>query len=500
MSTFWNPVVSTFSDDVVNLLACSSDGTIVYATISSDTGGVYKSLDSGVTFELFSTAFDTTQALYLQCSPDGTKYMCAYLDLANIAYNILYFNGTDSSTSTFLFTTFSLSGFFMSYSNTPTLFVSGSTGGNGYAAYSTNNSTWTAFDPVVTPTGLDYVKIVASSNISTTLGQIYLVSGATLYYSTGINGPYATAALGFSPTALTCSSDTGQYVYMFYVSGANQILVKSSASGSSLAQVTLNGLSNVTITQNQLITSSDGSRIVVINNASIYSQEGIDGPGGVYNFSLMTGGNDGNFIALVGTPTLSPMYSTIDVVDGLYSGTGAFPACFLENTIIQTENSQKYIQDLRPNDLVLTNKGFMKVLKVVSSLGYDNDLFYYIPKGEFNLEDDLVLTKYHSILIPEKLNLMDFVNSKYYRECYDLIHKIPGYNKLHICHMKIAKPLNSQKTLRYWHLILESEDEKSDYGVFANGVLCESCSKSNADLYFKDSFGSTDQSVENLIC
>jgi hypothetical protein len=82
----------------------------------------------------------------------------------------------------------------------------------------------------------------------------------------------------------------------------------------------------------------------------------------------------------------------------------------------------------------------------------------------------LVITGCHSILVNkltqkqrDEMNGRVFVTEKHYRLFAYLDEKTKVY------------PKNGEYEI--WHFALENEDEKGNYGVYANGLLVESSSK-----------------------
>jgi hypothetical protein len=100
-------------------------------------------------------------------------------------------------------------------------------------------------------------------------------------------------------------------------------------------------------------------------------------------------------------------------------------------------------------------------------------LYKCSPVAYPELTEDLVITGCHSLLVKElteeqraatiKIHGRVFVTDKKYR--------------LMACLDERAVPLDSAGRHTIWHLALENEDVKMNYGVFANGgLLVETCS------------------------
>ena len=160
--------------------------------------------------------------------------------------------------------------------------------------------------------------------------------------------------------------------------------------------------------------------------------------------------------------------------------------CFLEGTTIlcQVEGVEQYVpvEQLKKGTLVKTSLDGYKAVVLVgnrSLLNPGNDertenRLYKCSASKYpQLTSDLYITGCHSILegkITDKqkedtINHLGkvFVTDKKYR--------------LIACVDERAEPWNSEGTYSIWHFALENENERMNYGVYANGgLLVESCS------------------------
>jgi len=160
--------------------------------------------------------------------------------------------------------------------------------------------------------------------------------------------------------------------------------------------------------------------------------------------------------------------------------------CFLEGTTLlcQIDGVEKYVpvEKLTKGTLVKTSlNGYKPVVLLgkgtIQNPGDDerieNRLYKCSTSKYPQLKDDLYITGCHSILefpITEKqkedtikhLGRL-FVTDKKYR--------------LMACVDERAEPWNSKGDYTIWHIALENNDEKMNYGVYANGgLLVETCS------------------------
>jgi hypothetical protein len=158
--------------------------------------------------------------------------------------------------------------------------------------------------------------------------------------------------------------------------------------------------------------------------------------------------------------------------------------CFKEGTKILTKNGYIPIEDLKIGDLVLTYLheyipialiGTSKISHFNTDKRIIDKLYMYSKESHPELIEDLVITGWHSILVDEFKN----------EEEKDKTSKILG-NPIPIVDNKYKLPsFVDEKSEIYdqpglyniYHFALESEDENRFFGIYANGVLVESCSK-----------------------
>jgi hypothetical protein len=160
--------------------------------------------------------------------------------------------------------------------------------------------------------------------------------------------------------------------------------------------------------------------------------------------------------------------------------------CFLEGSTIlcQVDGVEKYVpvEQLKNGTLVKTSvHGYKPVVLLahgtIENPGHDerteNRLYKCSTSNYPELKDDLYITGCHSILefpITEKqkedtiqhLGRLFLTENKY---------------RLMACVDERAVPWNSKGIYTIWHFALENNDEKMNYGVYANGgLLVETCS------------------------
>jgi hypothetical protein len=162
------------------------------------------------------------------------------------------------------------------------------------------------------------------------------------------------------------------------------------------------------------------------------------------------------------------------------------PVCYNYNTKILCKNIKSNkpeyvaIQDLRKGMLVKTYlDGYKKIEHIGKQTLVNNPLnpkycMYKLRKANNDkLSEDLIVTYEHSILKP-KMDLSDVS----YGKIHDLYLVRGSSNKL------FEKVMDNEK-YDYFDFVLENDNDNERYGVWANGILSESCSK---QAYFKHNF------------
>lgn len=159
------------------------------------------------------------------------------------------------------------------------------------------------------------------------------------------------------------------------------------------------------------------------------------------------------------------------------------PPCFKKDTKILTDKGYIPVQYLRKGDLVKTLRNEYKAIEMIGKKLITHDasqernkkqLFVYRHDQYPEIMEDLVLTGCHSILVDRfsseqqrektlKTNGDIYVTDKRYR--------LPAVAD------EKAMIFEASGDYMIYHFALENEDYYMNYGIYANGLLVETCSK-----------------------
>ena len=160
--------------------------------------------------------------------------------------------------------------------------------------------------------------------------------------------------------------------------------------------------------------------------------------------------------------------------------------CFMKGTQIlclrAEEEVYRPVQDLRKGDLVKTYRnGYLPIHMIgTSSLSNPGDevripnRLYKCSKDLYpDLFEDLYITGCHSILVPALTN-DQWENTK---EMLGNVYITDNHFRLMACVDEKAQPYKRDAMIDIYHIALENDDYYMNYGVYANGLLVETCSK-----------------------
>jgi len=171
--------------------------------------------------------------------------------------------------------------------------------------------------------------------------------------------------------------------------------------------------------------------------------------------------------------------------DGGYNLYPAAP-CFKEGTkvLCQIDGVETYqpIETLKVGSLVKTSHHGFKKIEVIASGSIHNpgsnerieDRLYKCSPDKYpELTEDLYITGNHSILVDSLTGEQREQLIKHMGKLFATDNK----HRLIACVDERAEPLESEGVFNIWHLALEHENDKMNYGIYVNGgLLVETCS------------------------
>jgi hypothetical protein len=295
-----------------------------------------------------------------------------------------------------------------------------------------------------------------------------------------------------TPTALATDNT---YLYVGCSTGTIVRMTLSSVSGGTTdAAIWLSGLSGIT---GLTVSSGNAYLYVLSSSASTITQVRLS-DGSILSTYTLTGGSYANHlyngIVSNGSYLYAAYYGTGgDTNNGsiLRYGAGSSNVpCFGENTKILCYNSEKsveeyvLIQDIRKGTLVKTLlNGYVPVHMIGKRTiqNYANNeriknRLYKCSKQNYPEiidDEDLILTGCHSILVP---HLTDEQREKTIEELKQLYVTDKKYRLLTFLDPR-AEIYQVDGDFPIYHFALENENYYMNYGVYANGLLVESCTK-----------------------
>jgi hypothetical protein len=164
--------------------------------------------------------------------------------------------------------------------------------------------------------------------------------------------------------------------------------------------------------------------------------------------------------------------------------TSQSPPCFKEGSKILTDKGYITIEDLKPGDSVKTLKDEYKPInmigkRVINHLGSKDrikDQLYKCSQEQYpELTEDLIITGGHSILIGDTITQEQIEKIKGVFD--NTIYMTDDKYRLPACVDDRTSVYEVEGDFTVYHIALECDDYYMNYGIYANGLLVESCSK-----------------------
>jgi hypothetical protein len=280
---------------------------------------------------------------------------------------------------------------------------------------------------------------------------------STVFLGTGANNIIVTVK--------AADNSTHEYYYTVYVSGNND---------ATLQAFTIEGIDVLTPGSTVDVSYNVSSVIVVATLNDTNASYTITGDTGLH-----TGSNTVTVVVVAEDGTTTQTY-TADVV------VAQNIVCFREGTkilcLVEGRDTYLPIQDIRKGTLVKTHLhgyvpvesiGYSKIYNPADTLRSKNRLYKLKPARYPELKEPLYLTGCHSVLVPQ-------LSSAEQDDTVGLLGRLfitDDKYRLMACIDERAKPYPKEGLYTIWHFALEHVDYYKNYGVYANGLLVESCSR-----------------------
>jgi hypothetical protein len=229
------------------------------------------------------------------------------------------------------------------------------------------------------------------------------------------------------------------------------------------------------------------SSIIFLNQNNLGSTQGLDVFSDTGKITSVTFYNTANVGGLsVGAQLLQGdinTFNTTPPVTYVYIAPPSPPPCFLEGSMILTDKGYLPIQNLRNGDLIKTLKHDFKPINMIGKREINHPALqeriksqlYKFSQNEYpEIFEPLVITGCHSILVnkfesEEQREKTKQVNGQLY--------VTDGKYRLPACAHPTAPVYETPGNYTIYHLALENDDYYMNYGIYANGLLVETCSK-----------------------
>ena len=273
----------------------------------------------------------------------------------------------------------------------------------------------------------------------------------------------------------------GNYIYATSDSNNDDFIIQidTTNNNSVTTWINISNPSNLVISNNYMYVSSiTNNTISQINmttkNITIMSNDDLSAP-----YGLVV--NNGNlFVTNIGNGNILSIPIPFIPIPNPNSNT----PCFLHNSKILTRKGYIPIQDLRNGDLVKTSlNGFKPIFMIgkrdinhpCSKERIKTQLYKCTEEKYPEIFEDLIITGCHCILVD------DFVNDEQRYKAKE-VHKGRTFvtdkkYRLPACADEKASVYEIPGDYTIYHLALENDDYFMNYGIYANGLLVESCSK-----------------------
>ena len=363
------------------------------------------------------------------------------------------------------------------------------TGGNdaGHLGLGNTTASFTTLQLMLNSTGKIPNEIACGPHTT-----IVLMTDGTIY-GVGINSGGA-LGLGNTTTPITTlqlmQNTTGKIPSMIASGDGHTIVLMTDGSiyGTGLNANGQLGIGNITSPQTtlQLMTNSSGLTPVAIHGGVLYTIV-LMSNGSIYGTGASSTGQLGLGYQGLLFNTLTEITSVTSVrklpSSSIYLNSPSPPApCFKEGTLILTDKGYLPIEELKNGDRVKTLNDYKPIYMIGKQTIYHvatpyriKDQLYVCTREHYpEVFEPLVITGCHSILVYEYANNKD--RSRAIQVNGDT-YMTDDHYRLPACADEKAKVYDKKGQHVVYHIALENNDYYMNYGIYANGLLVETCSK-----------------------
>ena len=434
--------------------ASNAAGTIFYAAVNNSVG-VFKSANSGVTW----TGVLNTPCTSIACSSDGV-----------IVYAVNLGSGLWKSTN---------SGVSWNY----IVQVGQPLPNNALPGYPTNPEVGVGYDfgnvyqVACDATGnnllmtTNYAAVIyRSTDGGATWANVYVIPS----YSTSPVSPTLVASNSNGSILYSAFNNTDQNIYTSTNNGTSWTLVNTYGVVGGYAGLTTN------LTGDFLFASGGNGNLNIIYTT--HADKSVLTPVGGSLITACCSYNNGNNIILMQNNATQTYLVGVQYPPGPIPGT----LCFKEgsNILCFVDGKEVYlpVETMTPGTLVKTLlNGYKKVEFIGSSKFYNTDqslkttkrLYVCKPENYPELTEELVITGDHAILVPTITDKQRAELQTYMGQIFVTDNKY----RLIACLDERSVPYADMGMHTIWHFALEHKDYYMNYGIYANGLLVETCSK-----------------------
>jgi hypothetical protein len=342
--------------------------------------------------------------------------------------------------------------------------------GNNVVARSTDGYTWTSG---TSPVNTNWGSVVYGSNGTQSLFVAVGIGGGTrlMYSIDGLNW-YAIQSINDGVNWRSVTYGNGYFVAIGDQYGGAMVLKIGAGYASAPTSITING---TTVAVNGTYTAIARTKTV--------------------NFVITPFPGD-SVVSITGNDDLQDDLNTITItmtsLFGLQSSFNVYVMvlrnCFLEGTKIlcYINNEEKYvpIEQMKEGTLVKTflngyipvhTIGHSKIYNPANKLRSENRLYKRTKEHYPEITEDLIITGCHSVLVD-----VDRITPEIKQKTMDLFkHETMATDtkyRLLTCLDERSEPYEEEGTYPIWHFALDHYDIYMNYGVYANGLLVETCS------------------------